>query len=131
MSATRSRTPAQLSGDAAEELVVTRLAAGGWTILARNVRVGRAELDIIAVDPGPPRELVVLEVRYRARRDFGLAEETITHRKRQVLRGALLRLRDAGSLPAGGALPRLPSRFDLVVVEPGPPSRVRHYHHVL
>ena len=125
MSATRSRTPAQLSGDAAEELVVTRLAAGGWTILARNVRVGRAEIDIISLDPGPPRELVVIEVRYRSRRDFGLAEETITHRKRQLLRRALAALRELDRLPP------LRARFDLVVVEPGAPPLVRHHRSAL
>lgn len=125
MAETRSRTPAQLTGDGAEELVATRLAAGGWAILGRNLRVGRAELDILAIDPGPPRELVVVEVRYRARRDFGLPEETITHRKRQLLRGAFARLREHERLP------RLPARFDLVVVEPGTPPRVRHHRHAL
>ena len=34
--------------------VADRLAAGGWRILGRNVHVGRRELDIVAVDPGPP-----------------------------------------------------------------------------
>jgi putative endonuclease len=122
------RTPAQLSGDAAEALVADRLAGLGWAILARNLHVGRAELDILAVDPGPPRELVVVEVRFRARRDFGLAEETITHRKRQLLRGAVAALRERDQLPA------LPSRFDLVVVEPGSAGnlpRIRHHRHAL
>src|SRR5262245_53110493 len=104
----RPRTPAQRRGDAAEELVAERLVRAGWTILGRNVQVGRAELDMLAIDPGPPRELVVVEVRFRARRDFGLAEETITHRKRQVLRAALAILRQTGRVPA------LPWRLDLV-----------------
>ena len=125
MDSARPRTPAQLTGDAAEELVAQRLSTGGWTILGRNVRIGRAELDIVAIDPGPPRELVVVEVRYRARRDFGLAEETITHRKRQLLRGAVAGLRERGQLPT------LVTRFDLVVVEPGDVPRVRHYRHAL
>ena len=119
----RSRTAAQVAGDDAEDLVASRLVAGGWTILGRNVRVSRAELDIVAVDPGPPSELVVIEVRFRARRDFGLGEETITHKKRRLLRGALAGLRDGGRLPA------LPARFDLIVVEPGTPPRVRHHRH--
>jgi len=123
------RTSAQRIGDAAETLVADRLAAQGWTILGRNVRVGRAELDLVAVDPGPPCELVVVEVRYRAGREFGLAEETITHRKRVVLREALSRLRDVGVLPSGPTVPWLPARFDLVVVEPGSPPRLRHHRH--
>ena len=123
------RTSAQLAGDAAESLVADRLAGLGWAILARNLRVGRAELDILAVDPGPPRELVVVEVRYRASREFGLAEETITHRKRVVLREALSRLRDMGVVSSGQTVPWLPARFDLVVVEPGSPPRLRRHRH--
>lgn len=117
-----ARTAAQLAGDAAEQLVADRLVAAGWTILARNVRVGRAELDIVAIDPGPPPELVVVEVRFRTRRDFGLPEETVTHRKRALLRGGLLRLRDRDA-----SLPPLPARFDLVVVERGRPMRHHRY----
>jgi putative endonuclease len=120
----RSRTTAQLAGDAAEALVAAQLADAGWTILARNIHVGRRELDLVAVDPGPPRALVVVEVRWRARRDFGLAEETVDHRKQTRLRQAAYALLD------DGAVPRLPLRFDLVVVEPGPRGgepRLRHH----
>ena len=99
--------------------VADRLAEAGWTILARNVHVGRHELDLVAVDPGPPPALVVVEVRWRAGRDFGLPEETVDHRKRARVRAAAYGLLDRGSLPDGEPLPRLPLRFDLVVVEPG------------
>ena len=58
-----TRTAAQRIGDAGEALIASRLEAAGWTILARNVRVGRDELDLVAIDPGPPRALVVVEVR--------------------------------------------------------------------
>jgi putative endonuclease len=121
------RTRAQLLGDAAEGHVAEILAGAGWDVLARNVRVGRHELDIVAVDPGPPSELVIVEVRWRASRDFGLAEETVDHRKRARLRAAAFGLLDRGVLPGGRSLPRLPVRFDLVVVEP--PGRVRHHRH--
>lgn len=130
----RPRTAAQQTGDAAEELVAQRLEAGGWTIVARNVRIGRAELDLVAVDPGPPRELVVVEVRWRRDRSFGLPEETVDWRKRRHLRLAALGLLDRG-LPDGSELPALPLRFDLIVVEPPPspdaPPRVRHYRHAI
>ena len=63
---TDRRTPAQRAGDAAETLVAARLLAAGWTILARNVHVGRHELDLVAIDPGPPAALVVVEVRWRS-----------------------------------------------------------------
>jgi putative endonuclease len=121
------RTDAQRSGDAAEHLVAQRLAAAGWTILGRNVHVGRYELDLIAVDPGPPRSLVAIEVRWRAGRDFGLPEETVDHRKRARIRAAAYGLLERGALPDGSVLPRLPLRFDLVVVEPG--ERIRHHRH--
>jgi putative endonuclease len=121
------RTAAQRAGDDAETRVATALTGAGWTILARNVRVGRAELDLVALDPGPPPALVIVEVRWRSRRDYGLAEETVDARKRARLHAAGHRLRDAGRLPDGVELPRLPLRFDLVVVEPGRP--VRHHRH--
>jgi putative endonuclease len=123
------RTRAQRSGDLAETLVADRLTAAGWTILARNVHVGRYELDLVAVDPGPPRALVAVEVRWRAGRDFGLAEETVDHRKRSRVRAAAYGLLERGTLPDGSSLPHLALRFDLVVVEPA--GRVRHYRHAL
>jgi putative endonuclease len=125
----RSRTDAQRTGDAAEAVVAERLEAAGWAILARNVHVGRHEIDLVAIDPGPPRALVVIEVRWRAERDFGLPEETVDHRKRVRVRQAAYGLLDRGSVPGGGPLPRLPLRFDLVVVEPG--GRIRHHRHAL
>ncbi len=39
---------ARAPGGAAEEIVAQRLAAAGWTILARRLRVGRLEIDILA-----------------------------------------------------------------------------------
>lgn len=127
--APRPRTDAQRLGDAAEGAVAARLVAAGWTIRARNVHVGRFELDLVAVDPGPPRTLVIVEVRWRARRDFGLPEETVDHRKRSRLRNAAHGLLEHGSLPGGESIPRLPLRFDLVVVEPG--GRIRHHRYAL
>jgi putative endonuclease len=121
------RTAVQDSGDAAETLVARTLIAAGWRILARNLRVGRGELDIVAVDPGPPAELVIVEVRWRGRRDFGLAEESLDHRKRSHLRTAIGRLLSDG-LPGGVRLPAHALRVDLVVVEPG--DRIRHHRHV-
>ena len=124
-----ARTMAQQAGDAAEAFVASRLASAGWTVLARNVHVGRHELDLVAVDPGPPAALVVVEVRWRLGRDFGLPEETVDHRKRARVRAAAYGLLDRGSLPGGEALPHLPLRFDLVVVEPG--DRIRHHRHAM
>jgi putative endonuclease len=121
----RRRTAAQRLGDAAEERVAEHLRAAGWTILGRNVRMGRYELDLVGLDPGPPGALVVVEVRWRAGRDFGLPEETVDHRKRTRIRAGTYGLLDRGTLPDGSPLPRLPLRFDVVVLEPE--GRLRHY----
>jgi Holliday junction resolvase-like predicted endonuclease len=120
----------QLGGDAAEDLVARRLERLGWLILGQKVRAGRGELDLVVIDPGPPRTLVIVEVRWRRSRAFGLAEETLDRRKRAHLRAAIGRLLEDG-LPGVGPLPVLPIRVDLVVVEPGlapgDPSRIRHH----
>ena len=126
----RIRTPAQVAGDAAEAFVAERLTAAGWTILARNLHVGRHELDLVAIDPGPPRALVAIEVRWRATRSFGTAEETVDHRKRRRVRTAAWGLVQIGRLPDGTTLPELPLRFDLVVAEPaanGTAPSIRHH----
>jgi Holliday junction resolvase-like predicted endonuclease len=127
----RPRTRQQRAGAAAEAIAAGRLRSTGWEILAANERVGRDEIDLVAVDPGPPRELVVVEVRWRRRRDFGLPEETFDGLKRRRVWRAAMALLGAGTLSDGRDLPRLPLRIDLVVIEPpsradGPP-RVRHH----
>jgi putative endonuclease len=124
------------AGRSAEDNVATRLAASGWTVVARNVRAGHGELDIVAVDPGPPRMLVIVEVRWRRRRDFGLPEETFGWRKRARLMRTIGRFLAAGALPDGRPIPRLPLRVDLVVVEPpladtAARPRIRHHRSVL
>ncbi len=122
------RTAREL-GDAAETMVAERLAADGWEMLAGNVRVGRDELDLVGIDPGPPRTLVIVEVRWRGRRDFGLAEESLDRRKRLALRRAIAGLLDGGVLPDGTPLPRLPVRIDLVAIDRGPDGRPSVRHH--
>jgi putative endonuclease len=116
-------------GAAAEQLVARRLAKAGWTILGRNVRVGRGELDLVAIDPGPPRTLVVVEVRWRGRRDFGLPEESLDRRKRAALRHTISTLLAAGALPDGRRLPVLGSRLDLVAVDRDRCGEVNVRHH--
>jgi putative endonuclease len=121
------RTAAQRAGDDAEARVGAYLVGLGWRVLGTHVRVGRDELDLVATDPGPPTGLVIVEVRWRSRRDYGLPEETVDGRKRARLHRAGFTLRESGRLPSGEAVPLLPVRFDLVVVEPA--GRLRHYRH--
>ena len=125
------RTRAHEAGKAAEQLAAERLVAAGWTILGRRIRAGRAELDPVAIDHGPPRALVIVEVRWRSRRDFGLPEETLDWRKLRHLRRGLGRLLADGRLANGSLVPDAAPRIDLVVVEPpstpGGGPRVRHH----
>ena len=116
-------------GDAAESVAADHLVSLCWTVLGRNLRFGRNEVDILAVDPGPPGRLVIVEVRARSRRDFGLAEETVDWRKRGHLRAAFGALAGVERLVDGTLLPRLPIAVDLIVVEPGRP--IRHHRDVL
>jgi putative endonuclease len=129
------RTSSQQVGDAAERLVEDYLASEGWSILGRNIRIGRGELDIVAVDPAPPASLVCVEVRWRRSREYGLPEETFDRRKRSRLWAGVMRMLQTGELPNGNPLPRLPLRVDLVVVEPPLANRtaprIRHHRDVL
>lgn len=129
----RTRPAAARIGADAEDLVSDALVSVGWLILGRNVRFGRRELDLVAVDPGPPPSLVVVEVRWRRSRTHGYPEETLDHTKRAHLREGAGRLAAAEALPDGTPLPHLPIRIDLVAVEPGPAGRpaMRHHRHAL
>ena len=48
---------------AGEDLAASYLAGLGWRILARNWRCPAGELDIIAVEPGPPARYRLLAPR--------------------------------------------------------------------
>jgi putative endonuclease len=122
-------TTAQRIGDDAERLAAIRLEALGWRIVARNLRVSRAEIDLLAIDPADPPMLVIVEVRRRNRRDFGLAEETVDFRKRAMLRRAAGELAMRATLPDGRRLPALPIRVDLIAIDRGPDGRPSLRHH--
>ena len=126
-----SRTERQRLGDDAEAAIARRLIAGGWRILGRNVRVGRAEIDILGIDPRGGGTLAAVEVRWRGRRDFGFAEETVDWRKRRRIWTAVAALVEAGCLADGTLLPSLPLRLDVVAVEPdsGAADGIRVRHH--
>jgi Holliday junction resolvase-like predicted endonuclease len=107
-------------GDVAEALVARHLAAQGWHLLGRGVRVGRDEVDLLAVDPAPPRTLVCVEVRSHVTRRFGPPEGSVDAAKIRHCYRAAAGLRAAGRLPDGTLLPRLPWRVDLVAVDMDP-----------
>ena len=110
------RTPRRRAGDAAEERVATLLRRQGWVILERQLRVGRDELDIIALDPGPPA--VVVEVRSRRSTRFGPQEERLDEAKVRRLYRAMNATRlglVVGATVRGG----VGWRVDLVAIDEG------------
>src|SRR4051812_38589692 len=107
-------------GDAAELIARRYLAGLGWTELDSNVRVGRDEIDIIAVEPGADACLVFVEVRSNVTGRFGAPEESVVGAKiRRTYRAAAALVR-AGALPEGAILPRVRWRVDLIAVERRP-----------
>ena len=109
-----------------------------WHVLARRVRVGRDEVDLVALDPGPPATLVAVEVRSRSSTRFGPPEASVDQAKVRHCYRAMGALRRAGRLADGTRLPPLPWRVDLIAVEldtareaGGRGPRVRHLRSVL
>lgn len=95
------------TGRRAEQAVADLLVSRGFTIVARNARAGRLELDIIARRGDL---LVVCEVRSRTDPRFGSPVETIDRRKiARVRRATAQWLRD--NRPGTGQL-----RFDAAAV---------------
>ncbi|MFN4262863.1 MAG: YraN family protein [Thioalkalivibrionaceae bacterium] len=76
------RTRAEL-GVAAEQIATDDLKRRGFKILARNVRLGADELDIVAAVGST---LVIAEIRMRSRRDFGGAAASVDANKQHKLR---------------------------------------------
>ena len=112
------KTKRQERGAQAEEIAVRHLEQAGWLVVNRNVKVGRDEIDIMAIDPGPPSELVFVEVRSATSDAFGAPEERIDRAKVRNLYRAMR------AMPAQFPLAR---RVDLVVVDArAAPVAIRH-----
>ncbi len=102
-------------GRRGEDLAARHLETGGWTILDRNYRLGRREIDLIAMRDGV---LAFVEVKTRTGQGYGHPLEAITPRKRREI-----------SAVASAWLMRHPKpvdcvRFDAVAVfiqDPDPP----------
>jgi putative endonuclease len=102
------RTLRQQRGVLAEDIAAAHVAQIGWQVVGRNVRVGRDEIDILAIDPGPPVELVCIEVRSARSVAFGAPEERVDRPKVGRL------YRSMANLRVGIAAQR---RVDLIVVD--------------
>jgi putative endonuclease len=97
-------------GDACESRAADVLARRGYRIVARNVRAGGGEIDLVARDGD---ELCFVEVRGRRTRRFGAPEETVGTRKRAMLRRAA-----EAYLAAHPGAAESGCRFDIVAITP-------------
>jgi len=76
------KKPTKTIGDEAENLALAFLQKKGLCFIAKQYRTKFGEIDLIMQDKN---ELVFVEVRFRARTDFGFAEETVAYHKQQRL----------------------------------------------
>ena len=93
------------TGREAENRAAALLRSRGWTVLDRNYRAPRGELDIVARDG---EYVVFVEVRARHSDDFGDPVETVGAAKRAALRRA------ARAWLAAHAMEDEPVRFDII-----------------
>ena len=99
----------RLQGAASEQLAAEHLQTQGLQVLARNLRCRGGELDLVCLDDGV---LAVVEVRQRARVDFGGALASVTlSKQRKILRAARYFLQRHARWRS------LTIRFDVVGVE--------------
>lgn len=117
---TSARSHTRARGAAGEALAAQHLERLGFRIVARNVHLRHAELDLIALEGSA---LVVIEVRLRTSTRFGSAEASIDARKQRRV------ARAAAELLARGGLPRFSRvRFDVVAIDASAtPPIVTHF----
>jgi len=96
-------------GRDAEEKAARHMHRHGYTVLDRNARGGRGELDIVARKAGV---LAFVEVKYRPTREDGLL--AVHTDKQERLRSAAL-----AWLTRHPDLTQLQCRFDLIILTPG------------
>jgi putative endonuclease len=112
-------------GRRGEETAASYLASHGITVLARNYRTLRGEIDLVVVDPCS-REVVFVEVKTRRSNICGLGEESVTPRKARRL--WLTALDYLGE----NAFRREGFRFDVIVIDlTCGGAQLRHYRNVL
>jgi len=116
----RARAAAE-AGRHGETLAARFLRRGGYRILERNLRIGRDEADIVALDPD--RETIVV-VEVKTRRGRYLAPElNVDRRKRRHLTRLALRLQERARYA------ERPFRFDVITIvmaSEGSPD-IEHY----
>jgi putative endonuclease len=99
-------------GRRGEDLACRHLEAHGLRLLERNYRCRAGEIDLVMLDGST---LVVVEVRSRSTSEHGGAAATVGFRKQQRFIRAARHL-----LLTRPDFRRLPARFDVVAIDPGP-----------
>lgn len=107
---------AGIHGAAGETLAASYLTLKGLGVVARNTKIAGVEVDVLA-DEGRTRVLV--EVKFRARADYGGAALAISHEQQGRLRRAAR---------AVAAETRRPVRIDVIALEIADDGlALRHY----
>ena len=110
------------TGDKGEELAVEFLESEGYSIINRNYRYGKGEIDIIAKDP-EQEGLVFVEVKSRKSLEYGAPENAITRNKiKQLKRIAELYLYEK-------EINEILCRFDVITVMmlPNQKPQIEHF----
>jgi putative endonuclease len=107
-------------GRRGEDAAVAFLERAGLTVIDRNWRDGRGELDIVALDG---ETLVICEVKTRLTTSKGTPEEAVSAAKRRRL------VRLAGSYVSAQGLEACPVRFDVVTIRVLAEDRALLRHH--
>ncbi|NNC23731.1 YraN family protein [Salinisphaera sp. USBA-960] len=107
--AKRRAARAHRAGQTAERAVDQAAQAAGWQQIAANYRARGGELDRVYIGNG---YLIVVEVRYRSRNDYGRAVETVTTTKQARIIRATRQL-----LATNADYTTYPVRFDVVGVD--------------
>ncbi len=94
-------------GDRGEDLASSHLERGGWSILDRNYRMGRKEIDLVAERDGV---VAFIEVKTRAGVGYGHPLEAITWRKRREIQQVAAAWVDRHGRPA------YTYRFDAIAI---------------
>jgi putative endonuclease len=80
--------PRRTRGRIGEEAAAQALAARGYRVLVRNVRLGRGEIDLVCEHDG---DVVFVEVKARRGTAFGTPAEAVTVRKQRALLALAMR----------------------------------------
>ena len=115
----RTATNTRALGRLGEDIAERYLQCQGVRILARNVYLRYAELDLVGVEGDV---LCFIEVRMRSSARFGHAAESVDARKRRRITRAAAELLASGELPRVGRI-----RFDVLAID-GEPAAPRITH---